>query len=62
VSAFREADRARRLPTLRCPKCPAENRPGATYIDIDETGERAYCSVCAVSGPIEAFEPKESPL
>jgi hypothetical protein len=43
--------------TLRCPKCPAANRPGATYIETD--GSRAFCIVCSHAGPIETFQPKK---
>jgi hypothetical protein len=40
--------------TLRCPKCGASNRPGATYIEIDKGGTQAYCIVCA-----HTFHPKK---
>lgn len=51
LSDFRAALRA----TLSCPKCPAENRPGASIIDLDETGARAYCGVCSHEGPLLNF-------
>jgi hypothetical protein len=56
-----EASRLRALieSSLRCPKCPATNRPGATYVELSENGTRAYCSVCSASGPTEQFQPKE---
>ncbi len=53
---FREALTA----TLTCPKCPAANRPGATYIELDTTGSRACCGVCSFEGPIERFTLKET--
>jgi len=52
----REAERriAREV-SLRCPHCPAMNRPGATIIEL-ETPTRAVCGVCA-----HAFNPQEGP-
>lgn len=38
---------------LRCPRCLAMNRPGATIIEL-ETPTRAVCGVCA-----HAFNPQE---
>lgn len=59
MSAFRAAVRTLLESSLRCPKCPAVNRPGATYIEMDDASDRAYCTVCARSGPLSAFQPKE---
>jgi hypothetical protein len=56
---IREALRKLLTTSLRCPKCPAANRPGATYIEIDDTGSRAFCSVCSHAGPLDIFQPKE---
>lgn len=60
-SNFRQADRARLMPTLQCPRktCGAANRPGASHIDLDDTNTVAYCMVCSVSGPIALFQPQE---
>jgi hypothetical protein len=54
---FRDALRALLVPTLHCVRCGAANRRGATVIEIDETGSRAYCSVCRCSGPLDTFQP-----
>lgn len=62
MSAFREALHARRVKqtaTLVCPKCTAANRPGATVIEIDQTGTRAFCSVCSAERDLTQFQPKE---
>jgi hypothetical protein len=59
MSMFRDALRALLVTTLRCPRCPAANRPGATVIEIDATSTRAYCGVCTVEGPIASFQPKK---
>lgn len=56
ISDFRAALRAK----LRCPRCGAANRPGASYVDIDDTGARAYCTVCSCAGPLDTFKPKEN--
>ncbi len=56
ISDYRAALRAK----LCCPKCYAQNRPGATYIDLDETGSRACCGVCSHEAALELFQPKES--
>jgi transcription elongation factor Elf1 len=37
--------RATKFVTLRCPKCDAMNRPGATIIDVQQG--TAVCGVCA---------------
>lgn len=39
---------------LRCPHCPAMNRPGATIIEL-ETETRAVCGVCG-----RPFDPTRS--
>lgn len=57
---YREALRKLKTSSLRCPGCKAANRPGATYIEMDETGSRAYCSVCSHAGPLDIFQPKEN--
>lgn len=57
---FREALRAMLTTSLRCPRCAAANRPGVTYIEIDQTGSRAYCSICSAEGPLALYQPKES--
>lgn len=59
MSMFREALRALLTPTLRCARCAAANRRGATVIEIDETSSRAYCSVCRCEGPLHTFQPKK---
>lgn len=59
---FRDALRAKRervTATLRCPRCQAQNRPGATYIEIDQTGTRAFCSVCSIERPLAEFQTKD---
>lgn len=38
---------------LRCSKCPAMNRPGATVIELRQDGV-AYCTVCS-----HAFDPTD---
>ena len=50
------------MPITVCPKCGATNIPNASpTIEIDQTGTKGVCSVCAFSRPIEAFLPKEKP-
>lgn len=44
---YDQAVRAQIEQRLRCPKCPAANRPGATYIELDQDGRAAYCGVCS---------------
>jgi hypothetical protein len=59
---FREALRALLVTALRCPRCAAANRPGATSIEIDQTASRGYCGVCRCEGPLTSFQPpKEHP-
>lgn len=58
MSQFRDAYRAMVLDTLKCACCGATNRPGIAYVEIDDTGSRAYCTVCSASGPLAAFKPK----
>ena len=60
VSAFKDAIRQQVEPHLVCPKCGAANRPGVSSIAIDIVPWTAYCSVCATSGPVVDFQPKET--
>ena len=39
------------LASLRCPECTAENRPGASYLEILPDGQ-VWCSVCSKSTPL----------
>ena len=56
MSAFNEAYRAMVAKEAHCPKCGAENVPGASpSIVINQVGTRAECSVCSFERPIEAF-------
>lgn len=45
ASQFSEAVRQMREAELRCPKCPAMNRPGALIIRLDQDGA-ADCGAC----------------
>ena len=57
---FREALQRLLAKDLRCPRCPAMNRPAASdEIDVDQTGTRAQCNACNCEGPIERFQPKK---
>lgn len=56
MSSFRQALEA----SLRCPKCPAMNRPGATVIELSDDRKTACCSVCAKAGPVDQFLQKET--
>lgn len=40
---------------LTCPACHAMNRPGTTYIELDETGT-AWCSVCSHNFAVNIYE------
>lgn len=60
VSDFTKSIRRDTERSLRCSHCPAANRPGATYIELDQTGSRAYCSVCSFEGPVAQFQQKAS--
>lgn len=59
MSMFRDALRAMLTTALQCPRCAAHNRPGATYVEIDETGSRAYCTVCSAEGPLCQYQPRK---
>jgi hypothetical protein len=61
VSAFVDASKRQVEDELRCPRCPAMNRPGAIVIEIEVHMWRAFSAVCAYEGPVPEFQPKESP-
>lgn len=39
--------------TLECPKCGAQNRPGATIVEFDPHLYVALCAVCSHAWPVE---------
>ena len=43
-----DAQQRAREASLRCPYCGACNRPGATYVALDDP-QRAVCLVCSKS-------------
>jgi len=62
MSAFNEAYRAMVAKQAVCPRCQAENKPGASpTIEIDQTGTKGYCTSCSFARPVEAFLPRERP-
>lgn len=61
MSAFTEAYRAMLIKQVKCPMCPALNKPGASpTIEIDQTNLRAFCTNCSADRRIEDFLQKES--
>ena len=44
---------------LVCPRCPAANRPGVSYIILHPNKRTAECIVCAHSGLVAEFMQKE---
>lgn len=60
MTVFGEAFRRMVADELKCPKCPATNRPGAYLIRLDETGARAFCDQCSFEGVVALFQPKEN--
>lgn len=61
MSMFRDALNAMRSKDLMCPACGEVNVPKMKpAIEIDQTGERAQCSVCSFEGALGVFKMKES--
>lgn len=57
---FDEAVRAMREATLRCPRCGADNHPGAKHqIELNEQG-LAFCSACCHVWDVHVKEEKPS--
>ena len=54
LSSFRHALEA----ALCCPKCGAANRPGVSYIEMEQDG-RAACSVCSHSFDLWTTPPRD---
>ena len=49
-----QTQRRKRLEAaLVCPHCAIENKPGKTYIEIDEQTGTAWCSCCSKSFSVE---------
>ena len=58
-SNWRRAWHAEIEQRLACPRCPASNRPGATYIELSQDLQRAFCCVCSHEGPLREFQPEK---
>lgn len=58
MNVFLDALRKLQTVSLVCPKCKACNRPGATVVELDQTGSRAFCAVCSHEGVVDLFQPK----
>jgi uncharacterized Zn-finger protein len=46
MSNFKDAVRLTKEQQLSCPSCGAANRPGATYVELQQNGD-AFCMVCS---------------
>lgn len=59
MTVFQIAFRKMIADALRCPKCPAMNRPDVYLIRLDGTASRAFCDQCSFEGVVSLFQPKD---